>query len=67
MGRIKQIGHAVAHVNEIDVSCGIDFLEPEGHQLELFPLRTEPSEDAMATFRTVGALSTPLDLESIRD
>ncbi len=49
------------------ISYGIYFLDPDGHQLEVFQQRTGPAEDAKAAFRDVGVLATPIDLESINE
>jgi catechol 2,3-dioxygenase len=48
------------------ISYGIYFLDPDGHQLEVFQQRTGPDEDPKAVFRQVGAMGTPIDLERIR-
>ncbi len=49
------------------ISYGIYFLDPDGHQLEVFQQRTGPAEDAKAAFRGVGVLATPIELESINE
>ena len=49
------------------ISYGIYFLDPDGHQLEVFQQRTGPAEDAKAAFRDVGVLATPIELESINE
>ena len=45
------------------ISYGIYFLDPDGHQLEVFWQRTPPEEEPKAAFRTVGVKSTPIDLD----
>ena len=46
------------------VSYGIYFLDPDGHQLEMFLQRTPPAEDQHEAFRTAGVKATPIDLDS---
>lgn len=46
------------------ISYGIYFLDPDGHQLEVFQQRTAPDDDAKAVFRGVGVMATPIDLET---
>jgi len=47
------------------ISYGIYFLDPDGHQLEVFQQRTGPGEDPKAAFRDFGVMATPIDLEAI--
>lgn len=47
------------------ISYGIYFLDPDGHQLEVFQQRTASDEDAKAAFRNVGVMATPIDIETI--
>ena len=47
------------------ISYGIYFLDPDGHQLEVFRQRTSLSEDARMVFRGVGVMATPIELETV--
>lgn len=47
------------------ISYGLYFLDPDGHQLELFCERARPEADRLAAFRAVGVKSTPVDLDSL--
>jgi catechol-2,3-dioxygenase len=49
------------------ISYGIYFLDPDGHQLEVFQQRTSPDDDALAAFKAVGAKATPIDLDAMND
>ena len=48
------------------ISHGIYFLDPDGHQLEVFQQRTGSDEVPKAVFRQVGAMGAPIELETIR-
>ncbi|MEM7225857.1 MAG: VOC family protein [Pseudomonadota bacterium] len=49
------------------ISYGIYFLDPDGHQLEVFSQRTPDDEDAIAAFKKVGVMATPIDLMALTD
>jgi catechol-2,3-dioxygenase len=49
------------------ISYGIYFLDPDGHQLEVFWQRTRPEEDSKALFRAIGAKSIPVDLDKLEN
>jgi len=60
-------GVAITGTVDHGISYGIYFLDPDGHQLEVFQQRTSPDEDPKAVFNAVGAKSTPIDLEAMED
>ena len=43
------------------------FLDPDGHQLEVFLQRTEPEADAVEAFRKTGVLATPIDMDALEE
>ena len=47
------------------ISYGIYFLDPDGHQLEVFFQRTAAEEDDRAAFRRSGILVTPIDIQTL--
>ena len=65
--RRRLVEKAVTITGTVDhgISYGIYFLDPDGHQLEVFRQRTSPGEDARAVFRGVGVMATPIELESV--
>ena len=46
------------------ISYGIYFLDPDGHQLEVFCQRTKPDQDQKRAFRAIGVKAIPIELES---
>jgi len=65
--RLVDKGVTITGTVDHGISYGIYFLDPDGHQLEVFQQRTGPDEDPKAAFRGVGILATPVDLEAISD
>ena len=65
--RLVDKGVTITGTVDHGISYGIYFLDPDGHQLEVFQQRTRPDEDPKARFREVGIKSTPVDLEAITD
>ena len=47
------------------ISYGIYFLDPDGHQLEVFFQRTRADEDDRDAFRNAGILITPIDVQTL--
>ncbi len=47
------------------ISYGLYFLDPDGHQLEVFCERRRPEADRIASFRAVGVKSDPIDLDNL--
>jgi catechol-2,3-dioxygenase len=62
--RLVEMGVTITGTVDHGVSYGIYFLDPDGHQLEMFLQRTPPDEDQHEAFRTVGVKATPIDLDS---
>ena len=63
--RLVDKGVTITGTVDHGISYGIYFLDPDGHQLEVFQQRTHADEDPKAVFRDVGVMATPIDLESI--
>lgn len=63
--RLTDKGVTITGTVDHGISYGVYFLDPDGHQLEVFHQRTGPEEDPIAVFRDVGVMSTPIELESI--
>ncbi len=66
--RQRLVAHGVTITGTVDhgISYGIYFLDPDGHQLEVFFQRTGATEDAIAAFKRVGVKATPIDLMALR-
>ena len=62
--RLVEKGVTITGTVDHGVSYGIYFLDPDGHQLEMFLQRTPPDEDQHEAFRTAGVKATPIDLDS---
>lgn len=65
--RLLDKGVTITGTVDHGISYGVYFLDPDGHQLEVFKQRTHPDEDPKAAFRSVGAMSAPVDLESVSE
>ncbi len=63
--RLVDKGVTVTGTVDHGISYGIYFLDPDGHQLEVFQHRTHPDEDPKAAFRDFGVMATPVDLEAL--
>jgi catechol-2,3-dioxygenase len=63
--RLVDKGVTITGTQGHGISYGIYFLDPDGQQLAVFLQRTEPGEDAIAAFREVGAMATPIELDTI--
>lgn len=47
------------------ISYGIYFLDPDGHQLEVFLERERPEPTRVEALRAVGVMSKPVDVQSL--
>ena len=47
------------------IGVGVYFLDPDGHQLEVFAERERPEASRVEAMRAVGVVSTPVDLEAV--
>jgi catechol-2,3-dioxygenase len=47
------------------ISYGVYFLDPDGHQLEVFHQRVGPDEEAKRMFGEIGAIAKPVDLNAV--
>ena len=47
------------------ISYGIYFLDPDGHQLEVFHQRVGPDEEAKRMLGEIGAIAVPVDLDAV--
>ena len=65
--RLAEKGVTITGTVDHGISYGIYFLDPDGHQLEVFQQRTAPGADAKAAFRDVGVMATPIDLEEVAE
>lgn len=63
--RLVEKGVTITGTVDHEISYGIYFLDPDGHQLEVFWQRTKPEEDHIAAFRAAGAKATPIDLDAL--
>lgn len=63
--RLTNKGVTITGTVDHGISYGVYFLDPDGHQLEVFHQRTGPGEDPKAVFRDVGVMATPIELNSI--
>ena len=64
--RLLEKGVTITGTVDHGISYGIYFLDPDGHQLEVFWQRTKPGEEPKAAFRRVGVKSTPVNLADLR-
>jgi len=65
--RLLDKGVTITGTVDHGITYGVYFLDPDGHQLEVFKQRTPVDEDQKAAFRSVGVKSTPVDLESVSE
>jgi catechol 2,3-dioxygenase len=63
--RLAQHGVDVTGTVDHGISYGVYFLDPDGHQFEMFCTRTAAGRDARQAFREVGVRSDPVDLERL--
>lgn len=63
--RLVDKGIEITGTVDHGISYGVYFLDPDGHQLEVFHQRTRPGEDKIQAFKVVGAKSTPIELDSV--
>lgn len=49
------------------ISYGIYFLDPDGHQLEVFHQRVRPDEEAKRMLGEIGAIAKPVDLNAVKE
>jgi catechol-2,3-dioxygenase len=63
--RLVERGVRITGTVDHGISYGVYFLDPDGHQLEVFCPRTPGSADAREAFRAVGVKSSPVDLEGL--
>jgi catechol-2,3-dioxygenase len=63
--RLVDRGVTITGTVDHGISYGVYFLDPDGHQLEVFQQRTGLDDDPKAVFRGVGIKATPIDLEAI--
>ena len=65
--RLVDKGITITGTVDHGISYGVYFLDPDGHQLEVFKQRTDADADSIAAFQAVGAIATPIDLESVSE
>ncbi len=63
--KLKQRGVRVTGVVDHGISYGVYFLDPDGHQLEVFYQRVEPDSEAKRLFSEIGAMAKHVDLSSV--
>lgn len=63
---LEERGVTITGTVDHGISYGIYFLDPDGHQLEVFQQRTGHDEPK-AAFKAVGVKATPIDLEAMED
>lgn len=63
--RLVEKGVTITGTVDHVISYGIYFLDPDGHQLEVFMQRTPRDADQHEAFRTAGVKATPIDLEDV--
>lgn len=65
--RLLEKGVTITGTVDHGISFGIYFLDPDGHQLEVFLQRTAVDADPKQVFRELGAFSTPIDLDAVQE
>ena len=63
--RLAETGVRITGTVDHGISYGIYFLDPDGHQLEVFWQRIASDEDAKRTFGEIGAIAKPVDLDAV--
>jgi len=63
--KLKAKGTEVTGVVDHGISYGVYFLDPDGHQLEVFYQRVQPDEEAKRTFGEIGAIAQRIDLDKV--
>lgn len=65
--RLVERGVTITGTVDHGISYGMYFLDPDGHQLEVFLPRTDPDADAREAFRRTGVRSTPVDVDALEE
>lgn len=63
--RLLDKGVTVTGTVDHGISYGIYFLDPDGHQLEVFHQRVDPDAEAKRMLGEIGAIAKPVDLETV--
>ena len=63
--RLEEKGVTVTGTVDHGISYGVYFLDPDGHQLEVFHQRVQPDEEAKRMFSEMGAIARPVDLNAV--
>lgn len=63
--KLKAKGVKITGVVDHGISYGVYFLDPDGHQLEVFYQRVQPDDEAKRTFGQIGAIAKGIDLEKL--
>ena len=59
--RLEEKGVTITGTVDHGISYGVYFLDPDGHQLEVFFQRVSPDGDAKRRLAEIGAIAVPLD------
>jgi catechol 2,3-dioxygenase len=65
--RLEDRGITITGVVDHGISYGIYFLDPDGHQLEVFHQRVQPDEAAKRRFAEIGVMGVPVDLNAVEN
>ena len=65
--RLEEKGVRITGTVDHGISYGIYFLDPDGHQLEVFQQRVRPDEEAKRMFGEIGAIAKPVDLNAVKE
>jgi len=63
--RLEEKGVKITGTVDHGISYSIYFLDPDGHQLEVFYQRVRPDDEAKRVFADIGAVAKPVDLSSV--
>ena len=63
--RLVDQGVTITGTVDHGISYGVYFLDPDGHQLEIFCERERPEANRLEALRAVGVMATPIDLETV--
>ncbi len=63
--RLDEKGVTITGTVDHGISYGVYFLDPDGHQLEVFHQRVGPDEEAKRMLGEIGAIAKPVDLNAV--